>query len=52
MAYRSVDRLKDMVLVSGFNDYPNEVENVVFTHPDVLEVMKLAEVVDFAEITG
>ena len=49
MAYRSVDRLKDMVLVSGFNDYPNEVENVVFTHPDVLEC---AVVVDFAEITG
>jgi long-chain acyl-CoA synthetase len=34
---RIVDRLKDMVLVSGFNVYPNEIENVVFTHPDVLE---------------
>ena len=52
MVYRSVDRLKDMVLVSGFDVCLNEIENVVFTHPDVLEVMKLAEVVDFAEITG
>ena len=34
---RIVDRLKDMVLVSGFNVYPNEIENVVFTHPDVVE---------------
>ncbi len=34
---RIVDRIKDMVLVSGFNVYPNEVENVVFSHPDVTE---------------
>jgi long-chain acyl-CoA synthetase len=34
---RIVDRLKDMVLVSGFNVYPNEIENVIFTHPDVVE---------------
>jgi long-chain acyl-CoA synthetase len=33
-----VDRLKDMILVSGFNVYPNEIENVVQSHPDVLEV--------------
>ena len=32
-----VDRLKDMVLVSGFNVYPNEIEAVVYGHPDVLE---------------
>jgi long-chain acyl-CoA synthetase len=32
-----VDRLKDMVLVSGFNVYPNEVEEVLVTHPGVLE---------------
>ena len=32
-----VDRKKDMILVSGFNVYPNEVEDVVATHPDVLE---------------
>ncbi len=33
-----VDRLKDMILVSGFNVYPNELEEVVMTHPGVLEV--------------
>jgi len=33
-----VDRLKDMILVSGFNVYPNEIEEVVMMHPDVLEV--------------
>jgi len=32
-----VDRKKDMILVSGFNVYPNEVEDVVATHPGVLE---------------
>jgi long-chain acyl-CoA synthetase len=32
-----VDRKKDMVLVSGFNVYPNEVEDVVASHPGVLE---------------
>jgi long-chain acyl-CoA synthetase len=32
-----VDRKKDMILVSGFNVYPNEVEGVVATHPGVLE---------------
>ena len=32
-----VDRKKDMILVSGFNVYPNEVEDVVAAHPDVLE---------------
>jgi long-chain acyl-CoA synthetase len=31
------DRKKDMILVSGFNVYPNEVESVVATHPGVLE---------------
>jgi len=33
-----VDRIKDMILVSGFNVYPNEVEEVVMMHPGVLEV--------------
>jgi long-chain acyl-CoA synthetase len=33
-----VDRKKDMILVSGFNVYPNEVEDVVAHHPGVLEV--------------
>ncbi len=32
-----VDRKKDMIIVSGFNVYPNEVENVLTMYPDVLE---------------
>jgi long-chain acyl-CoA synthetase len=31
------DRKKDVIIVSGFNVYPNEVENVVTAHPDVIE---------------
>jgi long-chain acyl-CoA synthetase len=37
-AVKIVDRKKDMILVSGFNVYPNEVEDVVAGHPGVLEV--------------
>ena len=33
-----VDRKKDMILVSGFNVFPNEVEDVVALHPKVIEV--------------
>ncbi len=33
-----VDRKKDMILVSGFNVYPNEVEDVIAAHPGVVEV--------------
>ena len=33
-----VDRKKDMLLVSGFNVYPNEVEQVISMHPGILEV--------------
>ncbi|MFT4019974.1 MAG: AMP-binding protein [Acinetobacter sp.] len=33
-----VDRKKDMILVSGFNVYPNEIEEVIAKHPKVLEV--------------
>jgi long-chain acyl-CoA synthetase len=35
---RIVDRKKDMILVSGFNVYPNEIEGVIAAHPKVLEV--------------
>ncbi|GGX82764.1 long-chain-fatty-acid--CoA ligase [Litchfieldella qijiaojingensis] len=34
---RIVDRKKDMIIVSGFNVYPNEIEDVVTGHPDVVE---------------
>lgn len=36
--FKIVDRKKDMILVSGFNVYPNEIEDVVAAHPGVLEV--------------
>ncbi|MEE8365999.1 MAG: AMP-binding protein [Gammaproteobacteria bacterium] len=36
--FRIVDRLKDMILVSGFNVYPNEVEEIIAGHEGVLEV--------------
>ncbi|WP_415895164.1 AMP-binding protein [Neptuniibacter sp. PT34_22] len=35
--FRIVDRAKDMIIVSGFNVYPNEVEDVITQHPDVVE---------------
>jgi long-chain acyl-CoA synthetase len=36
--FKIVDRKKDMIKVSGFNVFPNEIENVLATHPKVLEV--------------
>ena len=36
--FRIVDRKKDMILVSGFNVYPNEIEDVISSYPKVLEV--------------
>lgn len=36
--FKIVDRKKDMILVSGFNVYPNEIEDVIMMHPKVLEV--------------
>ena len=36
--FRIVDRKKDMILVSGFNVYPNEIEDVIATLDGVLEV--------------
>lgn len=35
--HQIVDRKKDMILVSGFNVYPNEVENILASHPNVIE---------------
>ncbi len=35
--FKIVDRKKDMILVSGFNVYPNEIEDVLSQHPGVLE---------------
>jgi long-chain acyl-CoA synthetase len=35
--FRIIDRKKDMILVSGFNVYPNEIEDVLTQHPGVLE---------------
>ena len=35
--FKIIDRKKDMIMVSGFNVYPNEIENVVAGHPKVLE---------------
>jgi long-chain acyl-CoA synthetase len=39
--FQIVDRKKDMILVSGFNVYPNEVESVIAAHPGVAEVCVL-----------
>lgn len=36
--FKIVDRKKDMIIVSGFNVYPNEVEDAIASHPGVLEV--------------
>jgi long-chain acyl-CoA synthetase len=41
--FRIVDRLKDMILVSGFNVYPNEIETVIAEHEGVLEVGVVGE---------
>jgi len=41
--FRIVDRLKDMILVSGFNVFPNEIETVIVGHEGVLEVGVIGE---------
>jgi long-chain acyl-CoA synthetase len=59
-----VDRLKDMIIVSGFNVYPNELEQTLTTHPDVSqcaaigvadpkagEVVKMFVITSNAELT-
>ncbi len=38
-----VDRRKDMILVSGFNVFPNEIEQVIMLHPEVLEVAAVSQ---------
>jgi long-chain acyl-CoA synthetase len=40
--YTIVDRKKDMILRGGMNVYPREVEELLYTHPDVLEVAVVA----------
>ncbi|WP_286236888.1 AMP-binding protein [Neptuniibacter halophilus] len=35
--FQIVDRAKDMIIVSGFNVYPNEIEDVLTQHPDIVE---------------
>lgn len=44
-----VDRMKDMIIVSGFNVYPNEIEDVVIAHPDVIECAVVAGKSDTGE---
>lgn len=39
---RIVDRKKDMIIVSGFNVYPNEVENALVQHPEIVEAAVVA----------
>lgn len=41
--FKIVDRKKDMILVSGFNVYPNEIEEVIAAHPGVLEVAAIGQ---------
>jgi long-chain acyl-CoA synthetase len=36
--FKIVDRIKDMIIVSGFNVYPNEVEDVLYHHPAISKV--------------
>lgn len=45
---RIVDRKKDMILVSGFNVYPNEIEDVVMQHPKVREAAAIGVLSDLS----
>ena len=40
---RIVDRIKDLIIVSGFNVYPNEVEDILVQHPLILEAGVVGE---------
>ncbi len=46
--FKIVDRLKDMIIVSGYKVWPNEVEDVLYAHPDI----NMAGVVQFKEETS
>ena len=39
---RIVDRLKDLIVISGFNVYPNEIEDYVCTHPSIRDACVIA----------
>lgn len=41
--FKITDRKKDLIIVSGFNVYPNEIEDVVMLHPGVLEVAAIGK---------
>ncbi|WP_442871871.1 AMP-binding protein [Colwellia sp. 75C3] len=41
--FQIVDRKKDMIIVSGFNVYPNEIEDILMSHPDILEAAVVGE---------
>lgn len=42
-AFKIVDRMKDLIIVSGFNVYPNEVEEVLCLHDEILEAAVVGE---------
>lgn len=44
--FKIVDRLKDMICVSGFNVYPNEVEDVLTQHPNIVEAAVVGQPCD------
>lgn len=44
-----VDRLKDMIIVSGFNVYPNEIEDILCRHPKVLEAAVIGKPDDHSQ---
>ena len=46
--FKIVDRIKDMIIVSGFNVFPNEIEEVVMMHEGVLEVAAIGVPNDFS----
>ena len=45
--FRIVDRKKDMIIVSGFNVYPREVEDVLYGHPKILEAAVVGDAHDY-----